>query len=362
MSKRTVIPFGPQHPVLPEPVHLDLVMEDEKVVTAIPRIGFIHRGLEKLVEKRDYTQFVYVTERICGICSFGHSLGYSQCIEQLMGIEVTSRAEYLRVIFHELSRIHSHLLWLGLAADAVGFEALFMHAWRLREQVLDIFEECTGGRVIFSACDVGGFRQDVSNETLNGIVITLEKLEAEYHAIARSFLDDSSVKNRLVGIGYLSKEQAVEHSLVGPFGRASGLIVDERLYGNGAYGELAAFEPVISEQGDCYARCDVRIKEVYQSIAIIKELVSKIPDGEVMIPVKGKPEAGTRAMMTVEQPRGQAFYYAVGNGTKFLERMRVRTPTSQNLSGLVASLAGCDFADVPNIVLTIDPCISCTER
>ena len=104
MSKRTVIPFGPQHPVLPEPVHLDLVMEDEKVVTAIPRIGFIHRGLEKLVEKRDYTQFVYVTERICGICSFGHSLGYSQCIEQLMGIEVTSRAEYLRVIFHELSQ------------------------------------------------------------------------------------------------------------------------------------------------------------------------------------------------------------------------------------------------------------------
>lgn len=362
MGNRTVIPFGPQHPVLPEPVHLDLVLEDEKVITAIPRIGFIHRGLEKLVEKRDFTQFVYVTERICGICSFGHSMGYSQCIEQLMGIEVTSRAEYLRVIFHELSRVHSHLLWLGLAADAFGFEALFMHSWRLREEVLDIFEECTGGRVIFSACDVGGFRQDVSNETLNGIVIKLEKLEAEYHAIARSFLDDSSVKNRLVGIGYLSKEQAIENSLVGPFGRASGLAVDERLYGNGAYGELASFEPVLSEQGDCYARCDVRIKEVYQSIAIIKELVSKIPDGEVMIPVKGKPEAGARAMLTIEQPRGQAFYYAVGNGTKFLERMRVRTPTSQNLAGLVTSLAGCDFADVPNIVLTIDPCISCTER
>ena len=362
MSKRTVIPFGPQHPVLPEPVHLDLVMEDEKVITAIPRIGFIHRGLEKLVEKRDYTQFVYVTERICGICSFGHSMGYSQCIEQLMGIEVTSRAEYLRVIFHELSRIHSHLLWLGLAADAFGFEALFMHCWRLREQVLDIFEECTGGRVIFSACDVGGFRQDVSDQTLAGIVITLERLQDEYRAIAKAFLEDASVKNRLVGIGYLSKEQAQENSLVGPFGRASGLVVDDRLFGVGAYGELAAFEPVLSDQGDCYARCDVRIKEVYQSIAIIKELVAKIPQGEVMLDVKGKPDADARAMCTVEQPRGQAFYYAVGNGTKFLERMRVRTPTSQNLAGLVAALAGCDFADVPNIILTIDPCISCTER
>ena len=362
MSKRTVVPFGPQHPVLPEPVHLDLELEDEKVVRAIPRIGYIHRGLEKLVEKRDYTQFVYVTERICGICSFGHSMGYSQCVEQLMGIEVTQRAEYLRVIFHELSRIHSHLLWLGLAADAFGFESLFMHCWRLREEVLDIFEACTGGRVIFSACDVGGFRQEVSNEELAGIVATLEKLEDEYTTIALTFLEDASVKDRLVGCGYLSKQQAVECSMVGPFARASGLAVDERLNGIGAYGDLAAFEPVLSEQGDCYARCDVRVREVLQSIDIIAELVDKIPDGDVMVPVKGQPKAGAEAMMTLEQPRGMCFYYAKGNGTKFLERMRIRTPTSQNLAGLVAALAGCDFADVPMIILTIDPCISCTER
>lgn len=362
MSKRTVIPFGPQHPVLPEPVHLDLVLEDEKVITAIPRIGYIHRGLEKLVEKRDYTQFVYVTERICGICSFGHSLGYSQCIEQLMGIEITDRAEYLRVIFHELSRIHSHLLWLGLLADGFGFEALFMHCWRLREEVLDIFEECTGGRVIFSACDVGGFRQEVSNETLRGIVTKLERLRAEYRTIEKALLYDTSVKNRMVGVGYLSKEQAAEYSMVGPFGRASGLCVDERLNGIGAYSELAAFEPIISEDGDCWARCDVRVREVYQSIDIISELVDKIPDGEVMVPVKGNPPKDAQTMMTVEQPRGQAFYYAKGNGTKYLQRMRVRTPTSQNLAGLVGALGGCDFADVPMIVLTIDPCISCTER
>ena len=362
MSKRTVVPFGPQHPVLPEPVHLDLEMEDEKVVRAIPRIGYIHRGLEKLVEKRDYTQFVYVTERICGICSFGHSMGYSQCIEQLMGIEVTERAEYLRVIFHELSRIHSHLLWLGLAADAFGFESLFMHCWRLREEVLDIFEACTGGRVIFSACDVGGFRQEISNEELAGIVATLEKLKDEYITIALTFLEDASVKDRMVDCGYLSKQQAVECSTVGPFARASGVVTDERLNGIGAYGDLAAFEPVLSEQGDCYARCDVRVREVLQSIDIIAELVDKIPDGDVMVPVKGQPKAGAEAMMTLEQPRGMCFYYSKGNGTKFLERMRIRTPTAQNLAGLVAALEGCDFADVPMIILTIDPCISCTER
>ena len=127
MSNRTVIPFGPQHPVLPEPLHLDLVVEDEKVIEAIPQIGFVHRGLEKLVETRDYNQFIYVAERICGICSFGHSLGYAETVEKLMNVEIPERARYLRVIWHELSRIHSHILWLGLAADAFGFESMFMH-------------------------------------------------------------------------------------------------------------------------------------------------------------------------------------------------------------------------------------------
>ena len=156
MGKATVIPFGPQHPVLPEPLHLDLVVEDETVIEAVPQIGFIHRGLEKLVETRDYNQFIYVAERICGICAFGHSMGYAETVEKLMGVEIPERAEYLRVIWHELSRIHSHVLWMGLAADAFGFESLFMHCWRLRERVLDIFEKTTGGRVIFSVVKVGG--------------------------------------------------------------------------------------------------------------------------------------------------------------------------------------------------------------
>ena len=121
MGKATVIPFGPQHPVLPEPLHLDLVVEDEKVIEAMPQIGFVHRGLEKLVETRDYNQFIYVAERICGICAFGHSMGYAETVEQLMGVEVPDRAQALRVMWHELSRIHSHVLWLGLAADAFGF-------------------------------------------------------------------------------------------------------------------------------------------------------------------------------------------------------------------------------------------------
>ena len=124
MGNRTVIPFGPQHPVLPEPIHLDLVLEDEIVVEAIPSIGFIHRGLERLVEKKDFVDFVYVAERICGICSFIHGMTYCVAVEELLGLEVPARAHYLRTIWSELSRIHSHLLWLGLIADAFGFESL----------------------------------------------------------------------------------------------------------------------------------------------------------------------------------------------------------------------------------------------
>ena len=187
MSQKTVIPFGPQHPVLPEPLHLDLVVEDEKVVEAIPQIGFVHRGLEKLIETRDYNQFIYVAERICGICSFGHSYGYAETVESLMGVEVPERAKFLRVIWHELSRVHSHILWLGLAADAFGYESLFMHCWRLRERVLTIFEKTTGGRVIFSAVKVGGVVRDITKDQFDEMISTLDGIKDEYAQIRKTF-------------------------------------------------------------------------------------------------------------------------------------------------------------------------------
>lgn len=362
MAKSSVIPFGPQHPVLPEPLHLDLVVEDEKVVDCIPQIGFVHRGLEKLVEKKDYNQYVYVVERICGICSFGHSMGYSEVIESLANVEVPKRAQYLRAIWLELSRVHSHILWLGLAADAFGYESLFMHCWRLRERVLDMFEKTTGGRVIFSVCAPGGVLRDIDNSTLKEIQAMLEGIKDEYKQICKAFLNDSSVKNRTVGVGVLSKEEAKALSMIGPFGRASGIDYDVRAFGKGAYGDLSEFAPVIDNQGDCYARAKVRCAEVYQSIDIINELISKIPDGDLFVPIKANIKKDVEVSNILEQPRGECYYYGRGNGTKFLERFRIRTPTSQNLAGMVTALKGCDLADVNMIILTVDPCVSCTER
>ncbi|MGD0615071.1 MAG: nickel-dependent hydrogenase large subunit, partial [Verrucomicrobiota bacterium] len=225
---RTVIPFGPQHPVLPEPIHLDLVVEDEKVVEARPSIGFVHRGLEKLAEKKDYVEFVYVAERICGICSFIHGQTYCQAIETLMNVQVPPRALYLRTAWGELSRIHSHLLWLGLMADGMGFESLFMHSWRVREKVLNIIEATTGGRVIFGSCKIGGVRRDMDAETIRNLLQELDAIEKDMRQITKVFLDDNSVKSRLCGIGVLSKQEAYDLGCVGPMLRASGVAQDMR--------------------------------------------------------------------------------------------------------------------------------------
>ncbi len=356
---RTIIPFGPQHPVLPEPVHLDLVVEDEKVVEARPSIGFIHRGLEKLVEKKDYVEFVYIAERICGICSFIHGQTYCQALETIMKVGVPPRALYLRTIWGELSRLHSHLLWLGLMADAVGFESLFMHSWRVREKVLNIIEATTGGRVIFGSCKVGGVRRDIDAEKAKQILVDLDSIEEDLHKIVKVFLHDRSVKDRLCGVGVLSKQEAYELGCVGPMLRASGVAQDMRQLGYAAYKDLPV-QPVTRTEGDSFARCAVRCDELFQSVDLIRQALQKLPEGEIAVKVNGNPTG--EYIARTEQPRGEVAYFLQANGTKNLQRFRVRTPTFANLPAMLKVLQGCELADVPVLVLTIDPCISCTER
>jgi ech hydrogenase subunit E len=359
MSKQTVIPFGPQHPVLPEPIHLDLVLEDEKVVKAIPSVGFVHRGLERLAEKIEFPEMIHVAERICGICSFIHGMSFSHAVEGVMKIEVPERAQYLRIIWGEMSRIHSHLLWLGLMADSFGFESLFMHSWRVREKILDLVEATTGGRVIFGACKVGGVRRDIDDETMKSLAAELMDLEKQCREITSVFEKDSSVKRRTVGVGMLSKEDAYHLGAAGPVLRGSGNASDTRMIKYGAYGHLD-FSPIVETGCDCYARTMVRAREVHQSFDLIRQAMAKIAPGPIEAKVVGNPTGEFFARL--EQPRGEVVHYVKGNGTKFIERYRVRTPTFANVPPLVHMLGGCELADVPVIVLSIDPCISCTER
>lgn len=360
MAKKSVIPYGPQHPVLPEPIHLDLVVQDEKVVEAIPSIGFIHRGLESLVDKRDFNQMTYVAERTCGICSFQHGMGYCEAVEHIFGMEIPERAKFLRTIWAELGRMHSHLLWLGLLADGFGFENLFYQCWRIREKILDMQEMTSGGRLIFSVNTVGGVLKDIPADMLRTILSTIDDVEAELKTVQKTFLEDYTVQKRLKGIGVLTKDQAHDLGCAGPFGRASGINTDMRKLGYAAYPHID-FEPIISNEGDSYARCECRIGELFQSIDILRQAIAKIPnETELATPIKGNPNG--EYFMRVEQPRGEAVYYVKANGKPYVERLRIRTPTFANLPGLCEMLKNTELADIGLLILTIDPCISCTER
>lgn len=359
MGNKTVLPFGPQHPVLPEPLHLRLVMQDEKIVEAIPAIGYVHRGLEKLTEAKEFSQNVFVVERICGICSIMHAQSYCQCIESIMDIKVPERAEFLRVIWGELHRLHSHFLWLGLFADAFGYESLFMQCWRIREKVLDLLEKTTGHRIIVSINTIGGVRRDMTNQELKMLDDELKDMLDDFAKIEHVFIKDYTIAHRTVGVGVITKEQAIELGCVGPVARGSNVKQDMRTLGYAAYGKLD-FEPVLANDGDCFARLLVRLMEVYQSIDLIRQAIAKIPGGDVITPFKGFPDG--EHLTRVEQPRGEVIYFLRGDGTKNLTRMRVRTPTFANIPALITMLPGSQLADVPVLALTIDPCISCTER
>jgi ech hydrogenase subunit E len=230
---------------------------------------------------------------------------------------------------------------------------------RVRERVLNIIEATTGGRVIFGSCKVGGVRRDMDAETIRHILKEVDGIEKDMREITNVFLNDSSVKARLCGVGVLSKQEAWDLGCVGPMLRASGVAQDMRQLGYAAFKDIPV-EPVVRTEGDSYARCAVRCEELYQSAGIIRQAFAKLPDGEIAVKVAGNPTGET--ITRTEQPRGEVIYHLKGNGSKNLQRFRVRTPTFANLPAMLQVLPGCDLADVPVIVLTIDPCISCTER
>lgn len=355
----TVIPFGPQHPVLPEPIHLKLTVQDEIITDVVPGFGYVHRGLETLVSKKDFRQMVQVVERVCGICSCIQALTYVQALENLFEAEIPPRAKMLRVIWSELHRIHSHLLWLGLFADAFGFESLFMQCWKIREKIMDIQEATAGNRVIISVNIIGGTRYDLDEVQCRQILDVVDEVEKDMLQIKKVFFEDYSVLKRTTGIGVLTREEAYELGCVGPMLRGSGVAQDTRQTGYAGYCDLD-FEPVIETDGDSLARTKVRFLEVLQSLDLIRQGIARLPKGEIAVKIKGNPKG--EAMSRTEQPRGELIHYILANGSKYLDRLRIRTPTFANTPSLMKMLPGEDLAAAPVILMSIDPCVSCTER
>ena len=358
---KVVLPIGPQHPSLKEPGSFKITLDGEKVERAVVEIGYNHRGIEKACESRTYVQDLYIIERVCGICSHAHTSCFCQAFEELAGLEVPRRAQYIRGIVGELERLHSHLLWLGVASHEIGFDTLFMYTWRDRELVLDLLARIGGNRINYGINTFGGVRRDLEPELFSDILLVCDKLEEKISYYAELALTETTLIARLKGIGVLLPEDVKRFSAVGPVARAAGLMDDIRVVEPyGVFQEIAV-NPVTDDHCDVYGRTLVRVKEMLESIRLIRLMVRELPDGPIAVRPPRKLPAG-EVLRRVEAPRGENIHYIRSNGTDMPDRVRVRAPSEANWHGMSYMLEGFQLADVPIIIAAIDPCYSCTDR
>jgi NADH-quinone oxidoreductase subunit D len=359
--EKFVVPIGPQHPALKEPGSFLFTVDGEVVTDAAVRLGFVHRGIEKACETRNYTQDLYLLERVCGICSHVHALTFVLGVEKLAGVEAPPRAQAIRVLAAELERIHSHLLWLGVAAHEAGFDTLFMYTWRDREVIMDSLESLSGSRVHYSVNIIGGVKLDLNEKLSDKIKTDIDFMEERTQYYMKVVTTDDTFIGRTRNIGTISKERAEILGAVGPTVRASGVQRDVRI--NSPYSGYKDFPVniVTDDTGDLEARFVVRIKELYESYRLIREIVNKIPSGDLTTRVKRRiPEGET--ISRAEAPRGELFYYIKSNGTEMPDRVKVRTPSLCNWGTITDVAVGHKLADMPMLLVGIDPCFSCNDR
>lgn len=358
--KRTMIPVGPFHPILEEPEFYQLYVEGEKIVDADIRISYNHRGIEKLSEGMTFDQVPFLVARICGICCACHPFAYVNAMDNLLGIEPPERAKYIRTLFGELERIHSHLLWVGLAGHFIGYNTIFMWAWRYREPILDICEFTSGNRNHYDVYKVGGVRFDVPEEQFPAIRAKLDECEAGTKMLYHAVLDDPILHLRLKGIGVLSKEDAIAYSTHGPTARGSGLHIDIRADEPYAAYDLIDWNVCVHDEGDVMAKALVRMEETLESISIVRQCLDNMRPGPIEVEVEEIP-AGEGIGRT-EAPRGETFHYVRSDGGNHPVRHKIRAPSYVNVPSFKANIIGAELADAMLITAANDPCYSCTER
>ncbi|MCX6671396.1 MAG: nickel-dependent hydrogenase large subunit [Euryarchaeota archaeon] len=358
---RVKLPIGPQHPALKEPENFTITLDGERVVDVDIRIGYTHRGIEKLMESRTYTQNLYLVERICGICSYAHVENFTQNVEEILGIQIPKRAEYIRTLFLELERLHSHFLWLGVAGHEIGFDTLFMYTWQDREVVQDLLEMISGNRVNYAMNAIGGVRRDVSVEHQKKVLQGMDYLEKRAEYYKEVAINEKTILARAENVGILKTKDALKYTAVGPTARASGITVDIRKDDPYASYLDTPFDVITTNTNDVLGRVVVRVLEIFESIKIIRYLMAHLPAGEIVTKAPRKVPEGESISHT-EAPRGEDFHYLRSNGTEKPERYKVRTPTLANLPALTEMLKGTYLADVPIIVAAIDPCMGCMDR
>ena len=359
----TVVPFGPFHPTLDEPAHFRLYVEGEMVRGCEYRGFMVHRGIEKLAESvMSYNDIPVLAERICGICGCVHNVAYVQSVEEAAGLKLPPRAEYVRTIMLELERLHSHLLWVGLAGHIVGFDTLFMQSFRIREPIMRIAETISGNRKTYALCVVGGVRWNITSETKIELRLMLNKLESEWQELVAAVIHDKNVQKRTRGVGVADAALVKQAGLLGPVARAAGVGIDcRRDHPYAAYDRLE-FDVITEHDGDVWSRIVVRMKEVFESIRIIRQCLEKMEDGPVQLEIKDELPIGRIGLSSVEAPRGESHHFVITGENNRPRRWRVRAPTYQNLQGVPAMIKDQQIADMTISLGSIDPCFSCTDR
>ena len=357
-----IVPIGPYHPALEEPIHAKLYTEGEVIKDAEVFVGYNHRGIEKLATERNAIQTLVLVERVCGICSHSHALTYAMCVENINGIEVPKRGQYIRVITAELERLHSHFLWLGIACHIIGHDSMFMHIWDELELVMDLLEKMTGNRVNYAMVTVGGARRDIDDELRRELLEACDKLKAPLDRITEIALTDKTIAMRTKGVGVLPKEDALRMGAVGPHARASGVKVDVRKDAPYSSYEDFDFDVPVVENGDVFARVVVRALECYESIKIIRQALENLPATPINLGNKLIKIQPGQAVCRHEAPRGQLSHMVVGDGSFNNHRVSIHVPSYKNTPTVPFMLRGNTVADAGLIIASIDPCFSCLDR
>jgi len=363
--------IGPHHPSTHGVLRVLLKLDGEKIVEAIPDIGYLHRNFEKIVESRTYTQVIPFTDRLDYTNSMGNNLAYCMTVEKLIGITVPKRAEYIRVIMAELNRIASHLISIAGCGMDVGAFSIMLYCFREREKILDLFEMVCGARLTYNYIRIGGVSQDLPDGFIEKVNAFCEYFKPKIDEYENFFLNNYIYLNRAKGVGILTKEDALNYGASGPVLRGSGIKRDLRKDEPYSVYEEFEFEIPVGENGDSWDRVKVRMEEMRQSVRIIEQAVQRLKRGDTElregnyinpgVPRLIKPEAG-EIYHHIESPRGELGMYIVSDGSFKPYRLKVRSPAFSNLSTLPVLLRGVQIADLVVIIGSLDPCFGEVDR
>ncbi|MGI6455634.1 MAG: NADH dehydrogenase (quinone) subunit D [bacterium] len=383
-----VLNMGPQHPSTHGVLRLVLELDGEEIIDVIPDVGYLHRGMEKLAEKKGYHKFIPFTDRLDYMSPMANNTALCLAVEKLIGVEAPRRAQFIRVIMCELARISSHLLWLGTSAMDIGAMTVFLYTFREREAIYDIFEEVCGARFTVSYMRVGGVSVDVPphfKQMVQTFIDDFAKKIDEYEGL---LTNNKIWRMRTEGIGVISAERAIEYALSGACLRGSGVDVDLRRDNPYLVYDELEFDVPLGENGDTFDRYLVRIEEMRQARRIIQQCLDMMPEGPIKVDdnkvsypdrstIKTSMEAlihhfllaseGVKApagdvYMPIEASKGELGFYVVGDGSGFPKRMRIRSPSFVNLSALPEMSRGHMIADIVAVIGTVDLVLGDCDR